>query len=395
MQTSVQQPLFARAILKPSRDLNELQLVTVVAAKIPNKLANKLIRTLGAQLPIPALKHLKRVRKVDSNPDHLDIILCPPIGEQETEIGAVNSHASMNAGEAQLGAGSPTAFTANASMLPPEVAVIVTEHSLELFLVQVPGTAAQTRSQWEAWTLHWPMAYKVPDGKAPPSGEELLASEADQAYFEKHMTAVLCAASKASSCNVAIIIDPVSKKVIAEGLDCRHTHPLDHAAMVAVRRASQRDLALWPAEASPRPPTQQASSSQEPSDSNRQGSLEEASVRKRQKLASDGAHEAGNGECGQSKPGSDTQDMTEGSGAAGVSVLPRPYMCTGYDCFMMYEPCIMCAMALVHSRLARVIYCHADTAGGALGGRQHLMKQRSLNHHYQAFYMPVISCEDS
>ncbi len=44
----------------------------------------------------------------------------------------------------------------------------------------------------------------------------------------------------------------------------------------------------------------------------------------------------------------------------------------------------MCAMALVHSRVRRVVYCHPDPAGGALGGALRLHGRRSLNHHYQA-----------
>ena len=27
---------------------------------------------------------------------------------------------------------------------------------------------------------------------------------------------------------------------------------------------------------------------------------------------------------------------------------PAPYLCTGYECYVLREPCTMCAMALVH-----------------------------------------------
>jgi tRNA-specific adenosine deaminase 3 len=66
----------------------------------------------------------------------------------------------------------------------------------------------------------------------------------------------------------------------------------------------------------------------------------------------------------------------------------KPYLCTGYDCFVAREPCIMCSMAMVHSRLARVVYCAADTQHGALGGKLRLHAQRSLNHHYLVYHMP-------
>ena len=47
----------------------------------------------------------------------------------------------------------------------------------------------------------------------------------------------------------------------------------------------------------------------------------------------------------------------------------------------------MCAMALAHSRLARVVYAVEDPRHGALGGAFRLHAQRSLNHHYLVYHM--------
>lgn len=68
---------------------------------------------------------------------------------------------------------------------------------------------------------------------------------------------------------------------------------------------------------------------------------------------------------------------------------PRPYLCTGYDAYLLHEPCAMCAMALVHSRLRRVVFCAPSALWGALGGAFALHAQRSLNHHYQVFCLPL------
>lgn len=40
----------------------------------------------------------------------------------------------------------------------------------------------------------------------------------------------------------------------------------------------------------------------------------------------------------------------------------------------------MCAMALVHSRLRRVVFCRPDPAAGAIASRYRLHGERSLNH---------------
>lgn len=50
----------------------------------------------------------------------------------------------------------------------------------------------------------------------------------------------------------------------------------------------------------------------------------------------------------------------------------------------------MCAMALVHARLRRVIFCRADPSRGALGGSFKLHAERSLNHHYSVFRLPLL-----
>ena len=73
----------------------------------------------------------------------------------------------------------------------------------------------------------------------------------------------------------------------------------------------------------------------------------------------------------------------------------RPYLCTGYDCYVVEEPCAMCAMALVHSRVRRVLFCKPDSSCGALGGSFKLHSQKSLNHHYTVFHLPLADIRDA
>lgn len=71
--------------------------------------------------------------------------------------------------------------------------------------------------------------------------------------------------------------------------------------------------------------------------------------------------------------------------AAPAASAARPYLCTGWDCYVVREPCTMCAMALVHSRVRRVVYAAPDAAAGALESRGRLMALRSLNHHFEVY----------
>ncbi len=45
------------------------------------------------------------------------------------------------------------------------------------------------------------------------------------------------------------------------------------------------------------------------------------------------------------------------------------------------EPCPMCAGAIMHARVARVVYAAADPKGGASGSVVDLFAERRLNHH--------------
>jgi tRNA(adenine34) deaminase len=55
------------------------------------------------------------------------------------------------------------------------------------------------------------------------------------------------------------------------------------------------------------------------------------------------------------------------------------------DCtlYATKEPCPMCAGAIVHTRLARVVFGAADPKGGAAGGALNLLQFPTLNHRCQ------------
>jgi tRNA(adenine34) deaminase len=50
------------------------------------------------------------------------------------------------------------------------------------------------------------------------------------------------------------------------------------------------------------------------------------------------------------------------------------------DLYVTKEPCAMCAGAIVHVRLRRVIFGCADPRGGAAGGAINLLQMPGLNH---------------
>jgi len=219
----------------------------------------------------------------------------------------------------------------------------------------LPPSGAADAAAWSA--LHWPCVFNAAAAAAaaaaaPTQGHALPAEEvaAMRAGMARARALAAAAAAAGGACNGALIVDPSSGEVVAEGRDVSRGcggggggwrgggeggHPLRHAVMAALDAAARRDLALYHA-----PSTAEAAA-------------------------------AARGEGGKRKEPPDAP--------------PRPYLCTGWDCFVLSEPCLMCAMALVHSRVRRVVFARPDCGAGALGGRWALQALRSLNHHYAVY----------
>jgi tRNA(Arg) A34 adenosine deaminase TadA len=72
------------------------------------------------------------------------------------------------------------------------------------------------------------------------------------------------------------------------------------------------------------------------------------------------------------------------------------YLCTGYNlldltyhsgfyAFIDKEPCVMCSMALLHSRIDTVFYSKPNKKNGGLGSLFKIHCTKSLNHHFKVF----------
>jgi tRNA(adenine34) deaminase len=56
------------------------------------------------------------------------------------------------------------------------------------------------------------------------------------------------------------------------------------------------------------------------------------------------------------------------------------YRLTGTTLYVTLEPCPMCAAALVHARVSRLVFAAADPKTGAAGSIMNLVQDPRLNH---------------
>jgi tRNA(adenine34) deaminase len=59
----------------------------------------------------------------------------------------------------------------------------------------------------------------------------------------------------------------------------------------------------------------------------------------------------------------------------------RNYRLAGCTLYVTLEPCAMCAGAIMHARIARLVFGAADPKTGACGSVVDLFAEERLNHH--------------
>jgi tRNA-specific adenosine deaminase 3 len=128
---------------------------------------------------------------------------------------------------------------------------------------------------------------------------------------------------KSDSCaNLAIIVHPETKEIMALGYDNRDKHPLQHAVMNAIQKVALKEI-----------------------------QDRDLKIKKKR-------------------------------------VLDEPnygYLCTGLDVFMYQEPCVMCSMALVHSRINRLFFLFKNSNNGGICSKYNLSMHKNLNHHFKSY----------
>ncbi|KAM0749917.1 hypothetical protein T439DRAFT_42353 [Meredithblackwellia eburnea MCA 4105] len=64
---------------------------------------------------------------------------------------------------------------------------------------------------------------------------------------------------------------------------------------------------------------------------------------------------------------------------------PAPYLLTGLSVFMTHEPCLLCAMSLLHSRIANLFYVRRSEGSGGCGSLYTVHEDEGLNHKFEVW----------
>ena len=320
----------------PSREKPPLLLEEVIVASVLRENCSKVVKLLRVLAPLTKYRYVKRIKPVPqvqgsqaSNEDGmmLEVVVCTI---QKREGGGWLSQEDRRNTKCQ-GEGLW-------SKVPPSLKAELAPLVKALRVGHVPALAPEDPDQWEDWNQVWPVSYKIPPGKVAKKSATIEVGEDERRKMAAHLGLARDLAHRTHNkgCrNAAVIVNPETNEVVAHGVD-------------------ETSSSSWGGgeDRTPHPLRHAAMVAVEKV---AEGIKAWAAKRKRD------------------------------------SELPQdePYLCTGSDCYLWREPCAMCAMALVHSRVRRIVFCVPDGERGALGGSFRLHALESLNHHYEVFRWPL------
>lgn len=358
-----------RPVLDDDIMSGNIQLLDIYVDRVTDpKHTSRLIHELNALWPLPSLQHLKRVSKSE--------VILDFAAEEDTPETCIQKLKDRGVDTAGLGC-------APRRLL-------------------VPAVPPKTRCHYQEAIKYWPCNFhenkyleKVLSGKLFDNTDKL----EQQKYMKKCLEAAKRSFESGGTGVGALVVDPAQKRIIAIGYDDRGKYPLKHAVMVVIDLVSHsqgggawnvRDNQFFYDDERSRGRKGHVQDTvSDPVTLTRIESVSKLDTVKKQTSSSVGL------ECGSGKHiaigGFDihTKDSSKSSDPCGVTYDDRvpstsQYICTGYDVYVTREPCTMCAMALVHSRVRRVFY-GCTSSQGALGTNIKLHTLKCLNHHYEVF----------
>ncbi|XP_005177753.1 probable inactive tRNA-specific adenosine deaminase-like protein 3 [Musca domestica] len=331
---------------------NKLMEVYVTAVD-DKKQISKIMQQLATLLPVPQLQHLKRVK--DNK-----IILC-----SKEDVGSLEKLKPFLEAKALDTA-------------------IIEEILQKTEIVEVPATPPKLRWQYDIVHRIWPCKFH-PDKYMEQRYEGTNFTDKEKEFHWNIATLMMDISRKIlDNQGIGVCVDPRFNSLVAMSSSFTTKSPVMHCPMILVDYVARtQDSGAW---------NEKLNSAEDFMESEKDSEHTLAGIPKRFKQFMDEHEDHKNIKLGAErlrnteKLKSEDVQMLDGDNLAKYG----PYLCTGYDVYLLQEPCLMCSMALVHSRAKRVFFIKFSD-NGSLATRFQLHSVPELNHHYEVYH---IKCDN-
>uniref|UniRef100_A0A182MAV4 CMP/dCMP-type deaminase domain-containing protein n=1 Tax=Anopheles culicifacies TaxID=139723 RepID=A0A182MAV4_9DIPT len=340
-----------------------------VGSVIENRQLSQLVPALSRILPIGDLQHLKRVNRDGT-------IILAPVDKLLQQLATLSEKDDQADSSVEVGL---SKFLRSEGLEP----AVIDGLCEKLKIVSVPAMQPLLRWQYEKANRLWPCKFH-PNRHNEALYTDTLFGPQEATIHRRLMEICLQLSKQFEDRPFGVCVNPqLGARIAAIGAGRSDQHPIWHCPMVLIDMvAVSQNGGIWHRKTD-EGCKDMLESSVLREDGFNYGGIDpkfERFIRDRYgEMVCLGAEPARTGTSNRSIPLDASVPVPEDNLAK-----YGPYLCTGYDVYLTHEPCIMCAMALVHSRVRRVFY-HHPTVRGALGTLTKLHTVKDLNHHYEVF----------
>ena len=370
-------------VLHDKYEDNEISTCHVIAGQLNPLKSSDVMNSLKVKYPLHNLHHLKRIKSsIDNGKNFLTVVIC----EYDDKF--------------------------RADLLSCLCEDVLRENISNLAVSLVPSKQPLTRTQFEKAKKIWPTVFHEDKYVSKLLSPSFFSSEEENRIRSFMMATVECGRAQLESGKKpfgAIIVDPSLNLIVAKSSDSSsYNDPLQHPIMVcidmvartqgggALNVVKEKDMSSRFSDTAAGQSNECGAYSKGERKAkqifpmNKTELTDAKHVEIQSSSSNDISYISKKGDGRRSEKWEDgVVDMLLSSNDLKrkqiSDITSENYLCTGYDLYTTHEPCVMCAMALTHSRINRVFYGVENRVMGGIGSVFKIHCQDGLNHHYEVF----------